>query len=620
LAKSHNRAVLKLQFQNSFRFKNAVSQGFSLRNSGTCSETNRVLEHVECFIWRGSLSYAVLSIEKGARAAYTGSVIKPCFGVFILGSVSWARLVCVVCCVLFVQTRAHADDIETRNLFSSGIPLTAITIVTRVPNVFATLNGTYLGETPITLNNLTAGTYRLLLQKKGYRDREILIDVELGKEKTFYFDMTRIMGDVALSVKPVTALVFVDGEHINKDIDKADNPTGEYTLRLSEGTHTALLKKFGYADETVPLTAVEGITIAVSRVMQSAQFAVSNFSVNPKVFNPANPGNIGTCAVRFTVSARGSGAVSVTGGDGVVVRTLTLAEFSTWDQSVLWDGTTESGDRAADGVFTITLTARAADNDAPPIVLSQSVRIDSRNVFHIAQITALGSGASTFPFPFTLASGTRAASVTLSASWSSGGIVDAPLAFRFAASPFDNFEYAFTGALHFLESAHTSVTASASVKWVTNAAGFNAGALARYGYSSKPQTLDTQTAGLGAALLAGYAHNAGGAALRYDAASTIVYGGNNGALSAQSPLWWKNAFAFSVRHTFFLGTLWTELTSAFYFDGNGAPTEWLDTISAGSDFCVMIPNTRAQITAGFAVYIQQDCYTLAPALGIAFFF
>ena len=528
------------------------------------------------------------------------------------------RLVCALLAAIFCVPQVRADDVETRSLYSAGVPLTAITIATRVPNVFATLNGTYLGETPVTLNNLTAGTYRLVLQKKGYGDREILIDVELGKEKTFYFDMARIMGDVALSVKPAAALVFIDGEQINKDIDKADNPTGEYTLRLSEGAHTALLKKFGYADEEVALTVVEGITIAVARVMQSAQFAVSNFSVSPSVFNPDNPGNIGTCAVRFTVSAGGSGVISVADSEGVVVRTLALAEFAAWEQSVLWDGTTEDGARAADGVFTITLSARGAGTGAP-VELSQTVRIDSSNVFHLAQITASGSGASTFPFPFTLASGTRAASVTLSALWSSGGAADVPLAFRFAASPFDNFEYAFTGALHFLESAQMPVSASVSVKWITGAEGFTAGALARYGYASKPQPFDTQTAGLGAALLAGYAHNAGAAALRFDTASTLVYGGNNGVLSEQSPVWWKNAFAFSVRRAVFLGTVWAELTSAFNFDG-GAAREWLDTIAVGSDFCVIIPRTRAQITAGFAAYLRHESYTLAPALGAAFFF
>jgi hypothetical protein len=127
-------------------------------------------------------------------------------------------------------------------------------------------------------------------------------------------------------------------------------------------------------------------------------------------------------------------------------------------------------------------------------------------------------------------------------------------------------------------------------------------------------------AGLGASLLAGYTHKAGSVTVLYAAASSAIWGGNDGVLSPDSPLWWKNNLAASIQAGFFSSALWAEALSAFNFDGVAAPQNWLDIISFGTDFCFIIPNTRAQITAGFAAYLGKDFYAFSPAIGTSFFF
>jgi hypothetical protein len=523
----------------------------------------------------------------------------------------------LLCC--FAARSFPADDVVVRSL-SPETKTSPITITTQIPQTFVFLNGTYLGTTPLTVNNLTPGIYRLLLQKKGYKDREIMIEAEFGKEKKFYFDMTEITGQVKLAVSPVRSLVFIDGVQINKDIEKIDDPSGEYMLSLSEGEHKALVRLFGYGDQEFSFSAVEGITMSVSRTLVPAKFAVTDLRITPGRFNPDNPGKIGTCAVRFSVTARGNAEIVISGENGEAVRRLAVADFSTWEQSALWDGKDENGARVPDGTYTIALNAGAS---APAgSALFAAVRVDSFH-FDAAEITALGSGASAMPFPFTLAKDVHAASFITAPLWISGGNPpDVPFVFRFSSSPLENVEYTISGGLHFLRGSNTPVTLGASIKYTRETAAgktgrFNYGVLARYGYSSSAQEFDVYSCGLGAALLAGFAHNAGGATLRYDAASSAVYGGDCGILSAESPVWWKNALSATIQYAAFSGTLWTELLSAFR---QPDAQNWLGSVSAGISFCVLIPDSRAQINADFAALFKKDMYALSPAFGVTIFF
>jgi hypothetical protein len=525
---------------------------------------------------------------------------------------------------LLAVSPAFADEVEVRSFSVSGNQVSSISINSQVPQVYVSLNGTYLGTTPLTLKNLTPGTYRLLLQKKGYRNRELSVEVELGKEKNFYFDMERITGSVDLKVTPAASLVFIDGVQINKELlETSDDPSGEYSLRLAVGEHIAEVKLFGYADEKIALTIVEGIVIAASRALQPASFSLASFSVNPQTFNPDNPGNLGTCDIRFNVTSFGRAEIIVTGESGQTIKTFTVSQFSVWEQSVQWDGRSESGERAPDGVYTVTVTAQGSDKK--PHTRSATISVDSTLLFRIAQITPMGSGAAMMPFAYTLPKDTRAAGFIVPPVWTNGNAYpDLPFLFRFVSSPQDNIEYAISGGLHFLGNPGTPVTLGASVKYAKQAGAFSYGALVRYGYSSQEHAFDAYGSGLGVSLLGGFSHDAGEGKTRlgtmrfyYGAASSAIFGGNTGVLSNDSPLWWKNALSATAQFGFFSGTLWTEALSAFTPQDE---PRWLDNLSLGTQVCFIIPKTRTQITAGFSAYLFKDSFALSPSLGSSFFF
>jgi hypothetical protein len=525
---------------------------------------------------------------------------------------------------LLAVCSAFTDELEVRSFSVSGSKVSLISINSPVPQVYVSLNGTYLGTTPLTLSNLTPGTYRLLLQKKGYRNRELSIEVELGKEKNFYFDMQPITGSIDLKVTPPTSLVFIDGEQINKELlETNDDPSGEYSLRLTVGEHIAEVKLFGYADEKIPLTVVDGINISVSRALHPTVFSLTAFEVNPHTFNPDNPGNLGACDIRFSVSSSGRAEIVVADEQGQKIKTFTVPKFSTWEQFVQWDGRTESGERVPDGAYTVTVTAQGNDNT--PHTRSASINVDSALLFRIAQITPMGSGVAMIPFAYTLPKDTHAAGFIIPPVWIKGSAYpDIPFLFRFVSSPQDNIEYAISGGLHFLGNPGTPVTMGASVKYAKQAGAFSYGALVRYGYSSQEHAFDAYGSGLGLSLVGGFSHDAGEGKAQlgtmrfyYGAASSAIWGGNTGVLSDDSPVWWKNALSATAQFGFFSGTLWAEALSAFTPQEN---PRWLDNISLGTQLCFIIPKTRTQIAAGFSAYLFKDSFALSPTLGSSFFF
>jgi hypothetical protein len=97
--------------------------------------------------------------------------------------------------------------------------------------------------TPINLTGLNPGKHVISANKIGYSSEIRSIEVAGGSKLSLVFHLTAMNALVVVNSTPAGAAVSVDGR-----------PTGKFTpvqFSVDKGTHTLLLQKQGYVDETV---------------------------------------------------------------------------------------------------------------------------------------------------------------------------------------------------------------------------------------------------------------------------------------------------------------------------------------------------------------------------------
>lgn len=281
------------------------------------------------------------------------------------------------------QTEIFSEhlDYERKNLLPEE--KTKIIIKSNVPNAEVFLNGNFEGNTNLTLNNLTPGRYRLRVEKSGYRPKYYRIDIAKGEERTFYIELEKYTGTVTFVTAQEDTAIYADHSQI----------TGNSAI-LDEGTHTIQAKKFGWKTETasiyVPRNSFQVVTVNLTK----ADFSISGFRPSKNRFNPSLKGSAGKIKFTFDVSTFEHGIFSVTDSFGNTVTSKNLPYFTTWGQSVTWDGTTDGSKKIPDGQYTATVEAGGQK-------VSAVFHADSSIKLPQAGITAGGSGLGILPAAFT---------------------------------------------------------------------------------------------------------------------------------------------------------------------------------------------------------------------------
>lgn len=278
-------------------------------------------------------------------------------------------------------------DYERKNFLSEE--KTKIIIKSNVPNAEVFLNGNFEGNTNLTINNLSPGRYRLRVEKSGYRPKTYRIDVERGEERSFYVELEKYTGIVTFVTAQEGTAIYGDYERLT-----------ETTVKMEEGTHTIQAKKFGWKTETasiyVPRNSCQVVTIRLSK----ADFFISDFQSSKNSFNPVLKGSPGKIKFTFSVSTFEQGIFSVTDSLGNTVITRELPYFTTWEQSVTWDGTTQDAKKIPDGQYTATVEA-GGQKVSTEFYADSSIKIPQ------ASITAGGSGVGILPAAFSFPEKTR---------------------------------------------------------------------------------------------------------------------------------------------------------------------------------------------------------------------
>ncbi|MBM4142118.1 MAG: PEGA domain-containing protein [Lentisphaerae bacterium] len=142
-----------------------------------------------------------------------------------------------------------------------------LTVVTIPEAARVYVENQFRGESPVTLEDLTPGDYRVRADKPGYDPLARTIALERGQTTVEEFRLQSNAGGMRLTTEPAGVSVFIDGEARGVTAvgpGVADTVSDPLLISLLPvGEHTLLLSKKGYYDRETPLRISAGETVSL---------------------------------------------------------------------------------------------------------------------------------------------------------------------------------------------------------------------------------------------------------------------------------------------------------------------------------------------------------------------
>ena len=110
----------------------------------------------------------------------------------------------------------------------------SITIETTPPNAVCTVRGEKRGTTPIRIDNLQPGNYKIELSLDGYDTIEETVEVKAGSHEHLKITMESGFGFARLNVRPAGIDIFVDGRLIGRTKATGSDPNETEPVKISD--------------------------------------------------------------------------------------------------------------------------------------------------------------------------------------------------------------------------------------------------------------------------------------------------------------------------------------------------------------------------------------------------
>src|SRR5579862_5128900 len=114
--------------------------------------------------------------------------------------------------------------------------------------------------TPYTITNLAPGQHTLVISKSGFGQESRTTDIASGGKTSVSVHLNALATTMAVTSDPPGAAIFVDG----KDTLRV-TPS---QISIDKGTHTVLVRKAGYLDETTSASGQPGQTLRFSPTLR----------------------------------------------------------------------------------------------------------------------------------------------------------------------------------------------------------------------------------------------------------------------------------------------------------------------------------------------------------------
>jgi len=252
---------------------------------------------------------------------------------------------------------------------------TGLKIVTDPDDAQLYIDNSYMGNTPLLITDLQKGSYKITIRKIGYYSKAVWIDYNEGL-LVYSTDLERITGFLDLSVTPKKAGVTLEDNPLSSGMNKL--PIGSYTLKV---------RLFGYEEFNKEIQIREREVLKINVKLKKAIFHISGLKVSRATFNPANPGLTGKNRISFLVTSWGSGLVTIYDSNNLEVFRKKLDSFTTWNQSMLWDGRNKNSSPLPDGIYRIVVTGKSEDlnveeQHSVTVVIDNSLKIGYRSLWN----------------------------------------------------------------------------------------------------------------------------------------------------------------------------------------------------------------------------------------------
>lgn len=150
-------------------------------------------------------------------------------------------------------------------------------LVSKPARANATINGNYLGLTPLEVPLTPGETTHVRLFKQGYKPAARSLTAASGEQKRLSITLEPELVSVAVKAEPGDALLYVDGALVGP---------ANRTLQLSASKHNIEIRKQGYVDYKTTLTPLVGVEHELNVVLKTIRQAKLE-SVKPVIAAPA---------------------------------------------------------------------------------------------------------------------------------------------------------------------------------------------------------------------------------------------------------------------------------------------------------------------------------------------
>ena len=144
-----------------------------------------------------------------------------------------------------------------------------LTVKTDPPGANVTVDGTYRGETPLTIDVKPGANHEVEVSEAGYETRTEQARVESGGEETLNIELPPLLGELEVASDPPDAILFVNGEQMG---------AASQTLSLVALPQKIEVRKEGYEGFATTITPRPGFPQSIEvalRTLEEAKAALT---------------------------------------------------------------------------------------------------------------------------------------------------------------------------------------------------------------------------------------------------------------------------------------------------------------------------------------------------------
>ncbi|BFM08089.1 PEGA domain-containing protein [Halioxenophilus aromaticivorans] len=138
--------------------------------------------------------------------------------------------------------------------------------VTSTPSAAGvTVNGQYVGQTPLETAVTPGDQVSISLFKDGYQSSQQTVSLASGETRALQLNLAAEIGEISIKAKPNDALLYIDGRLSGR---------ADQILKLPSKQHRVTIRKEGYADFNTTVLPRPGLTLSLAPSLKTTEQAL----------------------------------------------------------------------------------------------------------------------------------------------------------------------------------------------------------------------------------------------------------------------------------------------------------------------------------------------------------